>query len=97
MQSHGQKRTPEGSSNFFCVLIVAKSRFWLDREKSRGFGPGSTSRVTQHKPYRWCRRYVACSLVLPIESLWFRLTSMSLAPTNTCDRIQGNSEGVEAT
>ena len=31
MQSHGQKRTPEGQLVHF-VVIVAKSRFWLDHE-----------------------------------------------------------------
>lgn len=32
MQSHGAKRTPEGKSGYFVVLLsyVAKSRFWLD-------------------------------------------------------------------
>ncbi len=32
MQSHGQKRTPEGKLVLF-VVIVAKSRFWLDHER----------------------------------------------------------------
>ena len=65
------------------VLVVAKSRFWLDRKNSPRFGSGFTSQVTQHEPYRWCRRYVACSLMLPTAFLLPRLTSMSLAPTNT--------------
>ena len=81
MQSHGQKRTPEGQSTFL-LWIVAKSRLWLDRENSPEIGSAFTSRVTQHQPYRWCHRHVACSLMLPIGNLWFRLTSMSLAPTN---------------
>ena len=82
MQSHGQKRTPEGQSTIFLFLIVAKSRFWLDRKKSPGIGSAFTSQVTQHQPYRWCHRHVACSLMLPIGKIWFRLTSMSLAPAN---------------
>ena len=67
----------------FDVWSVAKSRFWLDRGNSPGFGSGFTSQVTQHKPYLLVLPYVACSLTLPIEILWYRLTSMSLAHTNT--------------
>ena len=40
MQSHGQKRTPEGEP---CILNVANPRLWLDCE--------FVSYVTQHKPY----------------------------------------------
>lgn len=84
MQSHGQKRTPEGWYTIFLFWFVANSRFWLDRKNSPGLGSGFTSRVTQHKPCHWCRRYVACSQpYASLRILWFRLTSMSLAPTNT--------------
>ena len=39
MQSHGQKRTPEGEPTLF--LTVAKPRLWLDGDLIR--------RVTQHE------------------------------------------------
>ena len=35
MQSHGQKRTPEGMSTMM-VSFVANTRFWLVREKNPG-------------------------------------------------------------
>ena len=44
MQSHGQKRTPEGQS--FTLFLVANIRFGLDCEKSQHCGSALTS-VTQ--------------------------------------------------
>ena len=41
MQSHGQKRTPEGR---LVVLVVAKSRIWLDSNHA------FASRVTRPEP-----------------------------------------------
>ena len=60
MQSHGQKRTPEGMFDLVCssrmvdVLYprfhydVANLSFWLDREF---WSLAKSSRVTQHEPY----------------------------------------------
>ena len=48
MQSHGQKRTPEGKSliHRLSFICVANMRLWLDREESRIGGSASAS-VTQ--------------------------------------------------
>lgn len=43
MQSHGQKRTPEGTSH----IPIAKSRLWLG---PCGRDLALVSRVTQHEP-----------------------------------------------
>ena len=58
MQSHGQKRTPEGMFNYSVVdalrifyvkgCDVANPSFWLDREF---WSLAKSSRVTQHEPY----------------------------------------------
>jgi len=49
MQSHGQKRTPEGMFINLLFAFVANSSFGLDHEESRGCGSASAS-VTQSGP-----------------------------------------------
>ncbi len=79
MQSHGQKRTPEGILIIF--LFVANSRFGLDHEESQGCGSAFAS-VTQPGPCFWRWHYVAYSpTLLTLKIHWARL-STSLAPTN---------------
>lgn len=63
MQSHGQKRTPEGMLTIFGIS-VAKSRFGLAWVHCPFCASAFTSFVI-HLSYRWCRHYVAYSLTLP--------------------------------
>ena len=60
MQSHGQKRTPEGMSTILiCFLVaVAKALFGLAWLVCPFGAPAVTSLVT-HLSYRWCRHYIA--------------------------------------
>ena len=73
MQSHGQKRTPEGMFTYV-GLFVANTRFGLDRKESRICGSASASETA--KLHLWRRHYIACSLTLPTPKFFSRFATL---------------------
>ena len=83
MQSHGQKRTPEGQFQKI-QMFVAKALFGLACAYAPLVILQPLALLHQKEPYCWRRHYVAYSLTLAILKIsWARLApSMKLAPTN---------------